>query len=114
VEEGHVSVYHGVRLTVLELLACESLSVCGKPLLLGCLELSERAIQESGVFARERADLGWQSRAEKEVYDPLVLGLYCPRLLSRQDALAHLCLDWVLLGANTRELIGTNTVLEDL
>lgn len=113
-EERHVSVHNWVGLAFLELLASESLGVRSELLLLGCLELSQSAIQESGVFAREGADLGRQARAEEEVHRPLVFGLNRPRILSHLQTIAYLRLYWVLLSANARELIGANAILEDL
>lgn len=44
----------------------------------------------------------------------LVLGLYCSRLLSLLEAEADSSLDWVLLGADARELLCANSILENL
>jgi hypothetical protein len=114
VEERHLSVFNWICLTFFKLLAGKALGVTGKLFPLSCLECCQTAIQEFGVFARERTDLRWQASGEEEVHHSLVLGLYCSGLLSLLETEADSSLDGVLLGADARELLGANPVLENL
>ena len=114
VEERHLSVFYWICLTFFKLLAGKAFGVTGKLFPLSCLECCQTAIQEFGVFARERTDLRWQASGEEEVHHSLVLGLYCSGLLSLLETEADSSLDGVLLGADARELLGANPVLENL
>jgi hypothetical protein len=112
VEEGHLTVHHGVGLSLIQLLIDESADVPLELFLLFLLSGSHRAILELLVLASEWADLGSHPRVEHEVDCSLVLRFNLARLFLGLQIELHGALDRVLFSTNLLQLLGADLILE--